>query len=354
MERQVLKRLTPYEYQHPFDRQALLTMQRTPGFPALMRKISELGVETYYRILFTGSCLKVTGDNFPELNELLQEACRVLEITDVPELYLTHGEKDAVTLGVQQPMLIMTAEMVDQLTTDELLFVFGRQLHFVKSDNLLYQQVAEILPFFGQAIDAVSLGLGSLLASGLRMAIANWERMAQFSADRAGLLCCQDTEAAATTLIKLAGQPLRYFDRIDIDGFKQQAHEFDQFDYNTYNKIVKWLLLTDMSHPPYVIRAAQFFTWLKTGDFQRIMERKPAVHQEDPYKCSYCSAKLTGQEAYCTHCGNPVAQAFGEPAEAANLCANCQAPMEPGDRFCTRCGTPRAKSETGPGLEDFL
>jgi hypothetical protein len=52
-----LDRLTPYQYQHPFDRQALITMKKTPGFPALMRNISELGVETYYRIMFTLSCL---------------------------------------------------------------------------------------------------------------------------------------------------------------------------------------------------------------------------------------------------------------------------------------------------------
>ncbi|MEM9260407.1 MAG: M48 family metallopeptidase [Bacteroidota bacterium] len=357
MERKILTRLTPFEYQHPFDRQALITMKQTPGFPALMRKVSEYGLETFSRIQYTGSCLKVTEDNYPEVYELFLEACRIMEVKDVPELYITNGEKMAATVGVENPMIVITSEIVDQMTTEELLFVFGNQLHLVKSDNLLYYQVALILPIVAQALELFPAGLGNLLALGVRYSVANWERMAAFSADRAGLLCCQDTDAATSALIKLAGQPLRYYDKIDIDSFKEQAHDFDRFDYGTYNKIVKWLLVTQNTHPPYVIRAAQFFAWIKTGDYQRILERKPVVHQDDPYKCGYCGAKLSGWEKFCTNCGNAVTQVFADgSAPNKNQCKNCGHIMKATDKFCTRCGTPRSedppKAENPPPVID--
>ncbi len=352
MERITLSRLTPYEYQHPFDRQALITMKKTPGFPALMRKVSELGVETYYRIMFTGSCLKVTDNNFPEVHELFLDACRILEVADVPELYITYGDKEAMTIGVEKPMIIVSSQMIDQLTTEELLFVFGTQLHYVKSDNILYYQVATVLPIFAQALDIFPLGIGQLLAAGVQLAVANWQRMAAFSSDRAGLLCCQDTDAAASAIIKLAGQPLRYYDKIDVDAFKAQAHDFERFDYSTYNKIIKWLLLTDSSHPPYVIRAAQFFAWIKTGDLQRIMERKPVVYQDDPYKCGYCSNPLNGRESFCTSCGNAVAHIFEDGSTPnENVCSNCGNTLGEQDKFCTRCGTKRSnEGPANPGM----
>lgn len=356
MDRILLSRLTPYEYQHPFDRQALIAMKKTPGFPALMRKVSELGVETYYRIMFTGSCLKVTDVNFPEVHELFTEACRILDVPEIPELYITYGDKEAMTIGVEKPMIIISSQMVDQLTTEELLFVFGTQLHFVKSDNILYYQVANVLPIFAQALDIFPLGVGQLLAAGVQMAVANWQRMASFSSDRAGLLCCQDTDAATSAIIKLAGQPLRYYDKIDVDAFKEQAHDFDRFNYDTYNKIIKWLLLTDMTHPPYVIRAAQFFAWIKTGDLQRVMERKPVVHQDDPFKCGYCRNPLNGQESFCTNCGNAVANVFADGSTPnENQCSNCGNIMQEGNRFCTSCGTPRSSSGPGqPRPEDLV
>lgn len=357
MERITLDRLTPYEYQHPFDRQALITMKKTPGFPAMMRKISELGVETYYRIMFTGSCLKVTDVNFPEVYELFMEACRILEVKEIPELFITYGDKEAMTVGVEKPMIIISSQMVDQLTTEELLFVFGTQLHYVKSENLLYYQVAVVLPIFAQALDIFPLGVGQLLAAGVQMAVANWQRMAAFSSDRAGLLCCQDTDAATSAIIKLAGQPLRYYDKIDVDAFKAQAHDFDQFNYDTYNKIIKWLLLTDMTHPPYVIRAAQFFAWIKTGDLQRIMERKPVVNQDDPFKCGYCSAALNGKESFCVNCGNAVSHVFADGSTPnENQCSNCGKTLQDNDKFCTGCGTKRSNDRPPdePRPEDFV
>ena len=42
------------------------------------------------------------------------------------------------------------------------------------------------------------------ISLGLRLALSHWHRAAELTADRAGLICCQDLDAAGTALLKLS------------------------------------------------------------------------------------------------------------------------------------------------------
>ncbi len=330
MSRTVIKGLSAYEYQHPFDRKALILLKKTKGLSNFIRKVSEFGIETFSRILYTGSGLKVTASHFPDLHQLLLEGCRVLDIDSVPELYIIKAEETTLTIGVSNPIIVLSSTVIDNFTEEELLFIIGHQLSYIKSESLLYQQIAETIQLFTELSIGVS-GLMSLLSLPLKLAIMNWKKMAAFTGDRAGLLCCQDTEAATSALIKLAGQPIKYYHQIDIDEFKRQALEFEEFDINTYNKVIKLLLALDQSHPEYVIRGAQFFKWIKSGDFERIMERKPVLNSADQSRCSFCGEKIRGDETFCTHCGNKIGQLTIQ-------CRSCGHNILENDLFCTNCG----------------
>lgn len=61
--------------------------------------------------------------------------------------------------------------------------------------------------------------------------------MSEFTADRAGLLTCQDIEAASSAMVKLAGVPRKYFDSFDVEDFIKQAKEFYGYDYGTLDKM---------------------------------------------------------------------------------------------------------------------
>ncbi|MGB9977622.1 MAG: M48 family metalloprotease [Thermovenabulum sp.] len=67
--------------------------------------------------------------------------------------------------------------------------------------------MAQVFPILGEIVGSITLGAGKLLSTGLQIALLNWVRMSEFTADRAGLLTCQDPEVAASALMKLAGVP---------------------------------------------------------------------------------------------------------------------------------------------------
>ena len=60
MERKELLMLNPREYEHPWDKKFLGTLEEIPGVEKLAREFQKHGLERYYTIIYTGSYLKVS------------------------------------------------------------------------------------------------------------------------------------------------------------------------------------------------------------------------------------------------------------------------------------------------------
>lgn len=269
-----LSGLNAAEYEHDFDRRALGVVQRVPGLDALIRKVHEYGVERALRIQLTGNCLRVSNGNFGDLQDGLALACRALDVAEPPRLYVELGpEANAYTAGTEHPVIVLTSGCVDVLAAPELLYVLGHELGHIKSQHVLYHQTAWLLPQLTRLAGSAAFGLAGLVGSGLELTLAHWQRMSEFTADRAGLLACQDQTAAVTALMKLAGAPSRYFGSLLIDDFVAQAREFESLDYDSLDKATKLLMGARMSHPWTVMRAAELLRWIESGSYGRVLER---------------------------------------------------------------------------------
>ncbi len=328
MSRMKIKGLQAFEYQHPFDRKSLVLLKRTSGITTVIKKVSEYGVEAFSRAKYAGSGLRVTDVNFPVIHAMLVEAAEILDLKAIPELYLIRGEMAAYTVGVERPFLVMSHTLIDLFTEAELMFLLGHQLSYIKSETVLYLQVASALKILA---DIGTTGPLNLITKPIQMAINRWVKMSRYSADRAGLLCAQDVDAAASVFIKFAGQPEKLYHQIDVDEFRRQAYEFSELDYTAYNKFVKFMIAMGESHPPYVVRGAEFFKWIKTDNYENILLRKASLHKDDRQKCSFCGTTTVGDENFCTNCGNDVSIEI-------LLCEHCSKEINDEDRFCMSCG----------------
>src|SRR5215217_431210 len=106
MDRKRLIGLRPQVYEHPWDKKALDALQSSKSFAALVAKLNEWGFERILRVQLTGSNLRVTPDNFPEIYEKVQEAGAILDLPSTPEIYLAGGgEINAFTAGVKKPIV---------------------------------------------------------------------------------------------------------------------------------------------------------------------------------------------------------------------------------------------------------
>jgi branched-chain amino acid transport system permease protein len=75
-------------------------------------------------------------------------------------------------------------------------YTFAHELGHIKSGHVLYYQIAMLLPVIAELIGMATMGFGGLISLPLEIALVRWQRMSEFTADRAGILACQDVNAA--------------------------------------------------------------------------------------------------------------------------------------------------------------
>lgn len=255
------------EYEHPFDKQALVALEATPGLSAVGKFITKYTIEKLYTVQFTGSSLKVNSQNYPEIFEYLQYACHILDLPRLPELYVQWGyDINACTIGSENPIIVLNSGLFDLCDEDEKLFIIGHECGHIKSNHMLYHMMAQLI---NTIIDAVPGG--NIFTSPLQFALYYWSRMSEFTADRAGLLCCQNMKAVARAFIKMSGLPISQYKHIDPKTFIEQAREFQQMDYESLNKVAKFITILQADHPWTVMRTSQLIDWVNTGEVKRIM-----------------------------------------------------------------------------------
>jgi Zn-dependent protease with chaperone function len=310
----VLTGLRPQAYEHPKDAAALNALQKTAGFGTIVSKINALGVDRILRTQLTGSHLRVTADSFPDLYEVLITACRTLDHRVVPDLYITEGaEINAFTTCVEQPLIAVSSGAVSHLSEQELLFVIAHEVGHIKSGHVLYYQIASTLwPVVGElaaTIPAFGDAIKMALNATVELALLYWQRMSELTADRAGLLACQDANGAFMTMAKLSGLPRKYYDTYNSVDFINQARAFKAMDLDWGSRIVKVLTVMSATHPWTVMRAQELLNWSDSGSYQHVIDNptQPGRGVAGPKIVCPLGHPLHGGEKFCNECGTRVA-----------------------------------------------
>lgn len=265
--KKILKGLDQTQYEHPFDREALNALESTPGLTVAGKYVTKQTIERIYTIQYTGSNLKVTAENYPDIYEYLDYACKILDLDRKPELYIQWGYGiNAFTIGAEKPIVVLNSGLIDLCDDDEKMFIIGHELGHIKSNHMLYHMMAQVINYIIDAIPG-----GGIVAAPLKYALLYWDRMSEFTADRAGLLCCQNKDAAIRAFIKMAGLPINQFNKMDELAFLQQAKDFDSLDYENLNKFFKIISIIDSTHPWTVMRSAELMKWVENGFFNKLM-----------------------------------------------------------------------------------
>jgi len=302
-ERKRIEKLYSVEYEHPFDRQALDRLEHTRGINLITRKAMDYGIEGFLRIKHTGDNIRITQDNIPEVHEILQEACAIMGMREIPELYIMLDDKiQSFTSGEKKRLIVLSSGAIDLLNSEELSFIIGRELGHIKSNHVLYHMIANSLKVVTQVISDMTLGVGNLISMPSQAALLYWHRMSEFTADRAGLLTCQDMEVAAHCLIKMAGLPEQYHGRVTPTDLREQAKEFEDIKVGNFDKFIRFAAEYENPHPFTIIRAGELFKWYDSGAYQQVIDRK-TLSQLQALRCPNCGHTVLPNYNFCRNCG---------------------------------------------------
>lgn len=259
--------ISPRAYEHPVDRGALATLRMLPGFAEVLKAMSGFFHERGERLMAVGSAIRVGPDQYPELDRLRRECAETLDVDPAPPLFVARGaEASAMTLGLDEPFILLTTGLVELLDTDGLRFVIGHEMGHVLSGHAVYRTM--LLRLIRLQLNVSWTPVGALGLRAVNAALREWFRKAELSCDRAGLLCAQDPQAALRTHVVLAGG-LRP-DEVDIPSFLQQATEYQSVD-DIRDSLLKLRNTELMSHPLAVVRAAQLQQWAASPEYRSIL-----------------------------------------------------------------------------------
>lgn len=270
--------LSAKEYEDPRDSAYLSSLKLNKTIDKAIKFAIEYGIERAYLIRYTGSHVQVTENNMPYLYNCVKDACEILGVEEIPNTYIVQDPYlNAMTVGSKHPILVLHDSLIKRFNHEELMFVIGHEIGHIKSEHCQYHTIGQYLQLaMVQGADFIPVAgpfLSNIVGTGLDFAIYDWMRKSEFTADHAGLLVCQDLKSAISAQAKLGGYPEEFFDNLDIDGFLQQAQNFDDLEDQAYNKVVKFTMTLDMTHPWGVQRAKELMLWVESGEYNRILLR---------------------------------------------------------------------------------
>ncbi|MDD2998279.1 MAG: M48 family peptidase [Erysipelotrichia bacterium] len=255
-------------FQHPWDRQAISALQAIPGFEFLVKKLMEIGFEQFFRITNLASNIHVKGKMLPRLRESLRYATRILDMAE-PELYITtHPLPNAFTYGETRPFIVLTSGLIEAMDEEEMFFVLAHELGHIKCGHVLYKTMARNFKMVLDIAAGATFGMSALISTGLEMAMFDWERKSELSADRAGMICVQNQHIANRAFMKMAAASPKLYAEMDEGEFLRQIRSYeDAADESFINKTYTALLTSRMTHPFLIMRAKQLDSWIQGGGF---------------------------------------------------------------------------------------
>ncbi|MDR0343452.1 MAG: M48 family metallopeptidase [Nocardiopsaceae bacterium] len=265
-------------YEHPADRSALVALRKLTGFDVLLRRLASLFSDRSLRLLFLASSVRTSTEQFPHLHELLLDGSAILDLPEVPELFISQMPiPNAMALGSDQPFIVITTGMVDLMDGEEMRFVIGHELGHVLSGHAVYRTMLFHLTRLAARMAWFAIGY-----IGLRVIIAGleeWYRKSELSCDRAGVLAGQDPAAGRRALMKLAGGSR--MSELSHDAFHLQAREYDAVP-DVREGLIKLLQLQGNTHPFAVVRFAELDRWVGDGDYEQILSGEYQRREDDP------------------------------------------------------------------------
>jgi len=166
-----------------------------------------------------GQSFRITPSSSPAIHKQFMHCQEVLHLKDKelhPFIY-NSSEINAYCVLFEGEIIIgVSSEMIKIMTEKELTFIIGHEF-----GHHLYEHYK---------LPASGLCQGSRFAPSKTLKLMSWSRQAEISADRAGLLCCEDINAATGSFIKMScglGEPYVAF---NVDEYLAQVDELDKLE----------------------------------------------------------------------------------------------------------------------------
>ncbi len=258
--------IDPRSWEHPADKAALSAVQQLKGLDELAKKLISAATERGLRLEVLASNVKVSQNQFPKLNSLMDDIVETFDWDYRPELYVCQNPMfNAGALGVEKPFITINSSILRHFEEQEIKAVLAHEMGHIMSGHSLYKT----LIWFLSNISLSFIPMGELIKSAVWAALMEWNRKSELSCDRAELLAVQDEGPSYNILMKMAGA--EDLSQVNLNDFFAQAQEYES-QKTLLDSVHKIFGQMKLSHPYPVVRLGELKTWAASGAFKAILE----------------------------------------------------------------------------------
>ncbi len=265
--------LSAQAFQHPLDRDATGLLKGIDKFRSIIGTLNSY-VEHSMHYYNSSSCIQVSDTQYPSLYKAYKRTAEVMGVSKLPDLYIeTIDEINAFASGIDRYTIKINSGLLDILTERETMAIIGHELGHVKCDHMFYNTFTYFIRYFGGSVTGmIPPPFNSALDISVQLALLEWSRRAEFSADRAALLATQDVTAVAEALGKIAGYSKTLSDPISVEAIVAQANTFEEYvDDSWMAKFIKVQSMLKQTHPYTVLRVKEILAWAESDQYKQIL-----------------------------------------------------------------------------------
>lgn len=272
-----LENLTPERFEHPLDRNTLAALKAVPGIERLTKLFIKERFERAEILRHYASFVRVSEKQVKDVYHAYEKAAKRLGMSELPELFIIQFPvANAYTLGATTPLIAVSSGLIDLLEEDELIGVLAHELTHVLCHHVLFKTAAHVLATAGLALAASTFGLSNIVFIPLRLALLEWDRCSELTADRGELLATGSLDCHVRTMMKLAGGSAKIYQQMSADAFLEQVSEVEKLqDESWLNRVTALQQELGRTHPFPVWRAHHTMKWAKSQQFFETMAGLP-------------------------------------------------------------------------------
>ncbi len=178
---------------------------------------------------FLGKTVKVTVKQFPRVYQIMQELCQREQI-ECPVVYVYEDYYyGAESYGMKKPWIELSAKTIQDFTEDELKFVLAREIYKIldgvtRQKTMMEERWKMIRQVAPNEVEQIS-----------KLSFYHWYRLANYSADNYGYLCCGSIKSAIYAILKMVLNSKLLVEQVDVKEFIGQASEINKLDDKVFN-----------------------------------------------------------------------------------------------------------------------
>jgi Zn-dependent protease with chaperone function len=275
-EDQRLSEISARAFEHPADRAATAALKSIPLLDTVVRKLSELGYERAFRGGLMASAVRLGEDQYPQAYKDHVASYARLDLEPVPPLFVTQVPwTNAAAVGAGKPFVIVNSATLAIMDEQELRTVLAHEAGHVLAEHVMYRTALIML----LSLTRTPLGmLAGLPLVAVRLALLEWFRAAELSADRAATLVNRDPMITCRTLMVLgSGVPSEH---LNVDTFVRQGTDYR--DVEGWDKLARMRGELFQTHPYAVKRVHELLKWVQSGEYDRIVGGEYVRRGQEP------------------------------------------------------------------------